>query len=133
MDGMNMFGLGLRFLVFIFLTIACFTKPVFANDVLKIQELLTNLGYTPGPIDGSYGSKTKYALENFYAAQNKKFDGELSENEISALTKASKSPDFSFEALKMMDDHVEKSDLLKVSLPKSNLVIKDYQRFRNYR
>ena len=132
-SGLLMFRYGLKFLVFIFLTIAYFSKPVFANDVLKTQELLTNLGYTPGPIDGSYGSKTKYALENFYAAQNKKFDGELSENEILALTKASKSPDFSFEALKMMDDHVEKSDLLKVPLPKSNQVIKDYKRFRDYR
>ena len=38
-----------------------------------------------------------------------------------SLIKASKNPDFSFEALKMMDDHVEQSELLKVPLPKSNL------------
>ena len=38
-----------------------------------------------------------------------------------SLSKASKNPNFSFEALKMMDDHVEKSELLKVPLPKSNL------------
>ena len=61
-SGLLVFRYGLKFLVFIFLTIAYFSKPVFANDVLKTQELLTNLGYTPGPIDGSYGSKTKYAL-----------------------------------------------------------------------
>ena len=54
-----------------------FLKPLAANDVQIAQELLTKLGYTPGPIDGSYGSKTKFALENFYAAQNKKFDGQL--------------------------------------------------------
>ena len=57
----------------------------------------------------------------------------LSANEIMSLSKASKNPDFSFEALKMMDDHVEQSELLRVPLPKSNLVIKDYQRFRDYR
>ena len=104
-----------------------------ANNVLEAQKMLTKLGYAPGPVDGSYGSKTKNALENFYAAQNKKFDGELSVNEITSLTKALKYPNFSFEALKMMDDHVEQSDLLKVPLPKSNLVIKDYQRFQDYR
>jgi len=123
----------LRILVILFFGLISFNDPVMANNVLETQKMLAKLGYAPGPIDGSYGSKTKYALENFYAAQNKKFDGELTKNEISALTKASKNPDFSFEALKMMDDHVEQSDLLKVPLPKSNLVIKDYQRFRDYR
>jgi peptidoglycan hydrolase-like protein with peptidoglycan-binding domain len=123
----------LKILVLIFIIVSFFIKPLAANDVQIAQELLTKLGYTPGPIDGSYGSKTKFALENFYAAQNKKFDGQLSANEIMSLSKASKNPNFSFEALKMMDDHVEKSELLRVPLPKSNLVIKDYQRFRDYR
>ena len=62
--------------------VSFFIKPLAANDVQIAQELLTKLGYTPGPIDGSYGSKTKFALENFYAAQNRKFDGQLSANEI---------------------------------------------------
>jgi len=128
-----MFRYGFTFLVFVLLMLSFLSKPVDANDVLTAQKLLTKIGYTPGPIDGSYGSKTKYALENFYAAQNKKFDGELSKNEILALTKASKNPDFSFEALKMMDGHVKQSALLKVPMPSSNLVIKDYKRFRDYR
>ena len=123
----------LRILVILFFGLISFNNIVMANNVLEAQKMLTKLGYAPGPIDGSYGSKTNHALENFYAAQNKKFDGDLTKNEISALIKASKNPDFSFEALKMMDDHVEQSDLLKVPLPKSNLVIKDYQRFRDYR
>jgi hypothetical protein len=59
--------------------------PIFANDVRITQQLLTELGYNPGPIDGSYGDKTKRALENFYETQNQKFDGELSSNEIDAL------------------------------------------------
>ena len=116
-----------------FLFMSVFSIPVHADNVLLSQELLTKLGYTPGPIDGSYGAKTKYALDNYYAAQNKKFDGELSANEIKSLTKASKNPDFSFEALKMMDGHVKQSALLKVPMPSSNLVIKDYKRFRDYR
>ena len=128
-----MFGYCLKIFVCIFLTFSFFIKPLAANDVQIAQELLTKLGYTPGPIDGSYGSKTKFALENFYAAQNKKFDGQLNANEIMSLIKASKNLNFSFEALKMMDAHVEKSELLRVPLPKSNLVIKDYQRFVDYR
>ena len=124
---------GFRVLVFVLLTLGFFNKPVTANDVLKAQELLTKLGYAPGLIDGSYGSKTKFSLENFYAAQNKKFDGELSANEIASLQKALRNPDFSFEALKMMDDHVKQSALLKVPMPSNNLVIKDYRRFRDYR
>ena len=77
-----MFGYGLRILVLLFLTISAFAKPIAANDVFIAQELLTKLGYSPGPIDGSYGAKTKYALDNYYAAQNKKFDGKLDKNEI---------------------------------------------------
>ena len=37
------------------------------------------------------------------------------------------------EALEMFDDHVKKSALLKVQLPTINRVIKDYQRYENYR
>ena len=65
-----------------FLFMSVFSIPVHADNVLLAQELLTKLGYTPGPIDGSYGAKTKYALDNYYAAQNKKFDGKLDKNEI---------------------------------------------------
>jgi len=37
------------------------------------------------------------------------------------------------EAKEMFDDHVEQSELLKVSLPSDNRVIKDYERFKDYR
>ena len=59
-----------------------------AKDVQITQQLLTNLGYNPGPIDGSYGGKTKRALIQLYASQDKVFDGELSSNEIGALKTA---------------------------------------------
>ena len=75
----------LKILVLIFLTICFFTKPVVANDISIAQKLLTDLGYAPGPIDGSFGGKTKRALENYYAAQNKRFDGNLDKNEITDL------------------------------------------------
>ena len=37
------------------------------------------------------------------------------------------------EAKEMMDDHVKSSELLKVPLPKINRIIKDYQRYKDYR
>ena len=37
------------------------------------------------------------------------------------------------EALEMFNDHVKKSELLKVQLPNNIKVIKDYQRYENYR
>ena len=40
---------------------------------------------------------------------------------------------YSDEAKEMMDDHVKSSELLKVPLPKINRIIKDYQRYKDYR
>ena len=37
------------------------------------------------------------------------------------------------EAKEMFDDHVEQSELLKVPLPSDNRIIKDYERFKDYR
>ena len=62
-----------------------FSAPTLANDVRTAQQLLTELGYNPGPVDGSYGGKTEQALIKFYAAQNKKFDGKLNANENKGL------------------------------------------------
>ena len=40
---------------------------------------------------------------------------------------------FSEEAKEMMDDHVKSSELLKVPLPKINRIIKDFDRYKDYR
>ncbi len=40
---------------------------------------------------------------------------------------------YSDEAKEMMDDHVKSSELLKVPLPKINRIIKDYERYKDYR
>ena len=55
------------------------------NDIMKAQNILTELGYEPGPVDGVWGGKTKKALNNFYQERNKKFDGILDLNEMSDL------------------------------------------------
>ena len=40
---------------------------------------------------------------------------------------------YSDEAKEMMDDHVKSSELLKVPLPKTDRIIKDYKRYKFYR
>ena len=84
-SGLLVFRYGLKFLVFVILTISFFSCPINANNVLEAQKMLTKLGYAPGPIDGSFGDKTKRALENYYATKNKSFDGKLDKNEIKDL------------------------------------------------
>ena len=55
------------------------------NDIMKAQNILTELGYEPGPVDGVWGGKTKKALNNFYQEKNKKFDGILDLNDSISL------------------------------------------------
>ena len=40
---------------------------------------------------------------------------------------------YSLEAKEMFDEHVKQSELLKVPLPSHNRIIKDYERFLDYR
>ena len=59
------------------------------KNVCKIQELLLQQGYNVGAVDGVFGKKTTDSLAQFYAAQNKKFDGNLSKSVIRDLEKVS--------------------------------------------
>lgn len=43
-----------------------------------VQQLLTDFGYTPGPIDGDYGSKTKKAILEFQRDNGLLEDGQVS-------------------------------------------------------
>ncbi len=62
-----------------------------ANDnVQEVQTWLKQLGFEPGPADGSYGNRTKQALEAYYQSKGGSFDGELSENEVKDLKEAIK-------------------------------------------
>ena len=52
------------------------------------QRMLNQLGYNAGPVDGSYGGKTRTALEKFYADNGSSYDGKLDANEVADLTSA---------------------------------------------
>jgi peptidoglycan hydrolase-like protein with peptidoglycan-binding domain len=44
-------------------------------DVQRVQELLANIGYAPGPIDGIFGPKTKVAVLAFQDDHGLRVDG----------------------------------------------------------
>jgi hypothetical protein len=62
-----------------------FVGPAMSNTVSFAQRMLNELGYNAGPIDGSYGGKTKRALEAFYSDKGSSYDGKLDENEVADL------------------------------------------------
>ena len=77
----------LRNIKLLFLTLFLTTavaSPLFAfsQQVKDAQVLLNSLGFDAGPEDGLDGRKTKLALIEFYAAQQKTFGGQLSDNEL---------------------------------------------------
>ena len=62
-----------------------FGSPVLSDTVSSAQRILNELGYNAGTVDGSYGGKTKRALESFYKDNNSLYDGKLDDNEIADL------------------------------------------------
>jgi hypothetical protein len=62
-----------------------FGSPVLSDTVSSAQRMLNELGYNAGTVDGSYGGKTKRALETFYTDNNSLYDGKLDDNEIADL------------------------------------------------
>ncbi|WP_088189539.1 NlpC/P60 family protein [Desulfosporosinus sp. FKA] len=82
---------------FIFTSLVTFTPTVQAatlmrfgstgNNVVTLQKELVNLGYTVGPIDGIFGSKTFSAVENFQQNDHLQVDGIVGPLTQSALDK----------------------------------------------
>jgi len=75
-------------LIAVFLATVSLATPAMSNSVTQAQRMLNQLGYNAGPVDGSYGGKTKRALESFYADSGSLFDGALDTNEVADLKAA---------------------------------------------
>lgn len=56
-----------------------------AETVYKVQRLLTELSYAPGPIDGIYGRKTRRAIRLFQRDERLPVTGEISDNLLARL------------------------------------------------
>ena len=60
--------------------------------IKKLQEVLADLGYHPGPIDGHFGSLTEDAVEAFQKKSRVYIDGVVGPSTARALTAASRNP-----------------------------------------
>ena len=60
--------------------------------VRYLQESLTKLGFSPGPIDGSFGPKTQTAVISFQTAKGLVVDGIVGNNTWAAIDKALQNP-----------------------------------------
>jgi hypothetical protein len=68
----------------IFIIVALFAQPVFAGvdegvDVQKVQTMLTELCFRPGPVDGVWGKKTERAAEQFFDKYWDGYEGQFTE------------------------------------------------------
>jgi uncharacterized protein len=54
----------------------------------EVQQLLADLGYNPGPVDGVIGPQTRAAVRDFQADVGLSVDGEISDELYAALTDA---------------------------------------------
>jgi len=75
-------------IITLILAISLNATPV-ASDVKTAQQILNQLGYNSGPVDGAYGRKTKNALKNLYLYKNQTYDGNLDEEEMLELQRLS--------------------------------------------
>jgi hypothetical protein len=62
-------------------------------DVRRVQTLLTDLGYEPGPADGLMGRRTAAAIRGFQRQEGLSVDGRLSSNLVAALQLKAAGPD----------------------------------------
>jgi peptidoglycan hydrolase-like protein with peptidoglycan-binding domain len=85
------------------------------DNVQEVQTWLKQLGFEPGPADGSYGGRTKQALEAFYQGKGGSFDGELSDNEVQDLKEAIKVAGISEEGISPLTKSTIKFSLVNQS------------------
>ena len=92
-----------------------FGSPVLSDTVSSAQRILNELGYNAGTVDGSYGGKTKRALETFYTDNNSLYDGTLDDNEIADLKLAAEKAN---DASELILDAMVKRAIQGVKLPR---------------
>src|SRR5262245_29636227 len=59
-----------------------------SEDSRKLQQMLTQLGFNPGAVDGVFGAGTENALKEFQQKQGLKADGVVGPQTAAALAKA---------------------------------------------
>jgi len=102
----------------IFIIIALITQPVFAGvdkdvDVRKVQTILTELCFKPGPVDGAWGKKTERAVEQFFDKYFDGYTGQFGGNEFSQLINIKNMTEISSGTSKIKRCGVRKSQWIK--------------------
>ena len=107
-------------------------KKLFLLLILSFFSAQSFAGSCP---DGSDPVKSISADGTYYVYNCAKSSQSSSSGSSSVTTNTGSNGEMVLadEAKEMFDDHVKQSDLLKVPLPSVNRVIKDYQRFEDYR
>ena len=102
-----------------------------ASEIAQLQALLNYVGYDVGAVDGVSGSRTTQALEKY--ASDKALPENANDQILSHLLYTLDLGHLYEEAITHIDDHVASSALLRVPLPSATSIIRDYDRFRQYR
>ena len=107
-----------------FLTLISFVNPILANaksqeHIKKTQNLLTELCYDPGPIDGVWGKKTQLALLEFTSLKGKDKCSQSMNNELPKGMRGELLP-------KISGDIISPTNF---SLPATSKIITDVSRF----
>ena len=66
------------------------TAALTKQEVLEAEQLLSNLGYWTGPVDGTFDAGSRYALVAFQKVEGRARTGRLTEAELQALRAASR-------------------------------------------
>lgn len=61
-------------------------------DLSRVQALLTQLGYTPGPVDGLMGRRTRAAISDFQRREGLPVDGRPTQSLLAALESRAAGP-----------------------------------------
>jgi len=77
----------------LFLALFAMPKIVIADatkniDIFEVQQLLKDLCYNPGPVDGLWGGKTERAVIRFYQDQSGNYDQTFDDQDLKNLRKA---------------------------------------------
>ncbi|MGF1624505.1 MAG: peptidoglycan-binding protein [Alphaproteobacteria bacterium] len=91
-------------------------------DIRQAQEILTSLGYDPGPVDGEMGSKTRNAIQAFQNASGLTANGQLNAETMAALHGRTAAPG-SNQTIGQGDPDLREAQQLLVALGYGNLDI----------
>lgn len=102
-----------------------FTQPAFSGvdqdiDVSKVQTMLAELCFDPGPVDGIWGRKTELAVIHAFEDNNLKFDGNFDWKDENFITTLKQSATFT--PSKQCTAETVTHSFIKTTQQKSNLV-----------